>query len=173
MILSKYIYKKTTRFFLFAVAIACIVFPLDSFSQSKGKLKRIARKADNLYSFTEYNKALPLYLSLLKKKPEDVTYNFRVGVCYLFSNIESQKSISYFETARKNISSRRDSIAEIFYYSGNAYHIFNRFNEAIDVFKIAISCIDKNDSLDTKFIEDEIEECKNGEKLMQNPTPTA
>ncbi len=108
----------------------------------------------------------------MKKKPEDVTYNFRVGVCYLFSNIESQKSISYFETARKNISSRRDSIAEIFYYSGNAYHIFNRFNEAIDVFKIAISCIDKNDSLDTKFIEDEIEECKNGEKLMQNPTNT-
>lgn len=162
---SRYIFG-----FVFLLTFLCL--PSSIFSQSKGKLKRIARKADNLYSFTEYNKALPLYLSLLEKKPDNVIYNFRVGVCYLNSNMESQKSIGYLETAIKNISSPKDSIAEIFYYSGNAYHIFNRFTEAIKEFKIAISLLDKNDSLDTQFIDQEIEQCKNGEKLMNNPTNT-
>lgn len=155
---------------IFLLLVALLSLPFNSFSQSKGKLKRITRKADKLYSFTEYNKALPLYLSLLEKKPNDVTYNFRTGVCYLYSNIESQKSITYFENARKNISTVKDSIAEIFYYAGNAYHIFNRFDEALEELKIAVSLIDKNDSLDTGFIDQEIEQCERGKQLLKNPT---
>lgn len=150
--------------------MAFLFLPYSTYSQSKSKLNRIYRKADRLYSFTEYNKALPLYLTLLEKKPDDVIFNFRVGLCYLFSNVESQKSIRYLETARKNIKTHNDSIAEIYYYSGYAYHLFNRFEEAIPEFKTAISLIDKNDSLDTHFIDEEIEQCNYGKTLMQNQT---
>ena len=65
-------------------------------AQISEKEQILARKANLRYSFYDYNKALPLYLDLLKMDSTNFNYNYKVGVCYLKSNLETAKSVKYF-----------------------------------------------------------------------------
>lgn len=159
------IQAKSLQLFLTVIVLVCV--PITVSSQSKK-----IRKADNYFLFSDYNKALPLYLSLVEKKPTDVNYNYRLGVCYLYSNIETFKSIYYLEVAKANIKTPKDSIPELFYYIGNAYKMANRFNEAVqnyNTFQRLIKTNNRNAVL-SKLVSVELEQCVDGTILMQSPT---
>ena len=128
-----------------------------------------SRKADNYFLFSDYRKALPIYLELIEKNPTDVNYNYRAGVCYLYSNLETFKCISYFETARANIKNSKDSIPELFYYMGHAYQMANRFTDAIQCYNIFKKLI-KNNNVLSKSVDAELEQCIDGNELMAVPT---
>ncbi len=139
---------------------------------SASDINKKARKADNFFLFSDYRKALPLYIELIEKNPADINYNYRAGVCYLYSNVETFKCIGYFETARKNIKDSKDSIPELFYYLGHAYQMANRFTEAIQcytTFKNLIK-INTNNTILSKSVDTELEQCIDGNELMKSPT---
>jgi outer membrane protein OmpA-like peptidoglycan-associated protein len=159
--------SKTLRLIL---VFLCVLLLFNS-SQASGISKKM-RKADNYFLFSDYNKALPLYLSLIEKKSTDVNLNYRLGVCYLYSNQETFKCLNYFETARANIKNSKDSIPELFYYMGTAYRMANRFNDAIQSYNIFKTLL-KNKTSDKvlgKTIDLELEQCIDGNELMQTPT---
>lgn len=165
---NKFFQSKPALFFAAILFVTINSFNLAA--QNSEKQTRKARKADNLFVFSEYNKALPIYLRLVEKNPTSFTYNFRAGMCYLFSNMETFKCLDYFDAAKKNISKPGDSIPDLFYFSGHAYHLANRLDKAIESFNISKSLVDINDSIDISFIDTEIEQCRFGKKLMQTPT---
>ena len=61
--------------------------------------KEFKISADEAYKGGDYNLALALYLDELAKKPEDVDLRFKIGQCYLETDIKKSNAIEYFEYA--------------------------------------------------------------------------
>ncbi|MCK4919585.1 MAG: hypothetical protein KAS71_00980, partial [Bacteroidales bacterium] len=59
--------------------------------------------AESYFLFEEYNEALPLYLRINRKSPNNDDINYKIGVCFLNNPYEKEKSIVYLENAVKNI----------------------------------------------------------------------
>jgi outer membrane protein OmpA-like peptidoglycan-associated protein len=152
---------------IFIVAL-CTQFlkPFDVLSQtnpSSEKVTSLAKKANTKYAFKDYNVALPMYLELLKFDSTKFLYNYRAGVCYLKSNMETAKSVAYFETASKYKGINDGGTFEFHYYMGYAYHITNRFDEAIASFTLAKTFPNSVDSI----VDKEIKQCEIAKSLKQ------
>jgi outer membrane protein OmpA-like peptidoglycan-associated protein/tetratricopeptide (TPR) repeat protein len=130
------------------------------------RINFLNKKANNRYLFNDYNNALPIYLELLKYDSTKFLYNFRAGFCYLKSNKETAKSVKYFEAARKYKAINDGATFEFHYYMGYAYHITNRFDEAIESFTIAKTFPNTIDSIADK----EIKQCELAKSLKQKKT---
>jgi tetratricopeptide (TPR) repeat protein len=101
------------------------------------KDKRIFNNAIYFIYLEEYQKALPLFKKLLKKDPENSSFNFFSGLCYL--NLRAPKSTikPYFAKAiLQTAVDYNDNIEErgapvfAFYYQAQLYMLDNRFDEA-------------------------------------------
>ena len=60
--------------------------------------KITSRKANELYLADNYKEALDFYRYLLKSDEKNLEYNFRLGVCYLRTNISKSSAIPYLKT---------------------------------------------------------------------------
>ena len=96
------------------------------------KEKKLLSKARDLYADGDYNQAKKNYLQLLRMDSTDATYNFELGTNYFDSPYEKLKALPYFEKALRF--SAGDTVGELFFYLGKAYHLANRFDEAIRVY---------------------------------------
>ncbi len=165
--------KQFTSYFQIKYAIKFAMFLILALQTSFGlaQNKRIIRKANNSFIFSKFNKALPLYLHLLKNEPNNFLYNYRVGMCYLNSNVETNRSLGYLETARSNFRLAKDSTPDFYYFLGHAYQVRNQFDNALKFLTHSKNMLDgKKDSLNIYFINQEIEQCENGLKLISLPT---
>jgi hypothetical protein len=86
----------------------CILYnPLFAQRTSKAKTKTLTadeakavkKDAASMFNAEDYNNALPAYLALIKTKPQDAEYNYRIGYCYLMSNSVKSKAVPYLEFA--------------------------------------------------------------------------
>ncbi len=112
-----------------------------------------------------YNVALPGYIDLQKRKPKNTENNFRLGVCYLNTNVDKTKAISYLEYTYK----QKDAPRETIYYLAKAYHLANRFDEAIDLYEKCKEISGLGKLLPKEDIDREIEMCENGKDMVKNP----
>ena len=150
--------------------ITIIMICLQSFNLSAQSYNMI-RKANTHFFLSEFNQALPLYLTFLKTEPANFEYNYRAGMCYLNSNIETNKCIGYFESAQKNMKIPKDSTSDFYYYLGHSYQIVNQFDKAIKYLSLSKSMLNiKKDSLNIYILNSEIEQCQNGKKNISSPT---
>ena len=78
-----------------------------------------------------YEEAKVKYLQLVEINPASDVYNYETGLSYYFSTFERAKSIPYFENALKN--SKNDTIPELKYYLGRAYHINGQFEKSVSI----------------------------------------
>jgi outer membrane protein OmpA-like peptidoglycan-associated protein/tetratricopeptide (TPR) repeat protein len=133
--------------------------------------KRNARKADNYFVFSNYMDALPLYEELVKEEPNNVEYNYRLGLCYFNSNKDVLKCIPYFEAARKNFTDESMD-ADLYLWLGFAYHTTNQFEKAIECYTSLKDMILPNKEVAQHIaeLEEEIEKCKKGIVLRDKPS---
>lgn len=129
---------------------------------SEEDLKKGARK---LFDNEQYAEAYPLYSQLLSVYPKDPNYNYRFGICMLYTGENKEKPISYLEYASKQPDVEKD----VFFFLGKAYHINYRFDDAIQAynrFKNEASAFQQK-----KFqVENQINMCRNGKTLLKNIT---
>ena len=90
-----------------------------------------SKEAKDNFSLGNYKDALDQYLSLLKTDSTNIDYNFKVGVCYLYTNIDKTKAIYYLEKIITNPKVEKDALYEI----GRAYMFNYDFEKAITYFK--------------------------------------
>jgi len=120
--------------------------------------------ANEHFNDGNFNAALTEYLTLLKTTPEDPKINYRIGVCYLNTNIDKAKAISYLEKVLK----LPEPNPNTYYLLGRAYHFAYRFNNAIEMLE-EFKNLNKGDNANLLDVEKQIEYCYNAIEIMKFP----
>src|ERR1035437_8383526 len=98
-------FLKNSQYFIFFFLFFIVGF--SSFAQSQPKkapAKGDAKLADDNFKSGNFEGALDEYLILIKAEPANEKYNYRIGVCYLNTDIDKTKAITYFEKIRNSTS---------------------------------------------------------------------
>lgn len=126
--------------------------------------KTTFKSANKYFNEGDFKQALTAYLLLLEADGNDQKLNYRIGVCYLNTNIDKPQAIPYLE---KVINTAAPS-SNLYYLLGRAYHYAYRFNEAVEMFNSSKFLI----SNDLEFlieVEKQIEYCYNAIEMMKFP----
>ncbi|MEW6470250.1 MAG: carboxypeptidase-like regulatory domain-containing protein [Bacteroidota bacterium] len=117
--------------------------------------------AEYFFSEGNYLRAVPLYLQLIDKYPQEAFFKYRAGICYLNVGAEKEKSIPYLTAA----DSMNHQLENISFYVGRAYHINYKFDEAIAWFnKFMTETTDGDNKVAASRY---IEYCNNAKKLVE------
>lgn len=131
-----------------------------------------------LYFLNEnYEKAQSIYEELLTLNQNNANWNFKLGLCLLYSPTEYSRSVNFLERACANISvnCKDDSYKEdkaptvAFLYLGDAYHRNYRFDEAIETYKKFRLYIPEKDKVSHNMINRRIQVSQNAKELVSEP----
>jgi hypothetical protein len=161
------------------VLLLCLLVTLncsDLFSQSRAEFKNSFYDAESWILFEAYKDALPLYLQLLNKYPDNSNFKYRIGQCYLNTPGEKDRAVGYLEDAVKNINSNyregkfRESGApyDALYYLANAYRINNQLDNALETYDLFKRNMDRK-VYDTAVVDLQIQSCLNAKELIGKP----
>lgn len=157
--------KNLNTFFHTKTLFVAVFFLLSeiTFSQPKTGGKSVD-PADAKEHFSHYNffAAIPIYKQLLKVEPNNFDYNDKLGLCYLYTNINKALAIPYLETASK----QEKADKQVWYDLGLAYQYASRFDDAIksyNKFKVGLK------GPDLEKVDHQIETCENGKEYVKHP----
>lgn len=144
--------------------IVFILISIGSFSQS------LEREANTNFEDENYRVALKQYLKLISSDKKNPEFNYRIGVCYVNSNLDKTEAIPFLRIA--------DSLGYFMqdtkYYLGLAYFHNHEFDLAVKYFKDYKEEIRESINTDQiKEINRAIEVCYNAKKIMETPVNVA
>lgn len=147
--------------FLFLAIFYCS----DSYSQVKNE-DDLKKQAEKHFEDEDYNLAYKLFAQLVSLYPKDPDYNYKLGVCMLYTEPDKKKPYSYLQIATKNPA---DAPKDALFYLAKTYHINYRFDEAIKLYT-DYKKIGSASSIKKLQVDREIQACKNGKRLLSNLT---
>lgn len=147
--------------FLFLAIFYCS----DSYSQVKNE-NDLKKQAEKYFEEEDYNLAYKLFAQLVSLYPKDPDYNYKLGVCMLYTEPDKKKPYSYLQIATKNPA---DAPKDALFYLAKTYHINYRFDEAIKLYT-DYKKIGSASSIKKLQVDREIQACKNGKRLLSNLT---
>lgn len=122
-----------------------------------------AAAAKQFMDFGNYKDAMREYLKLLKDKPDNDEYNYKIGVCYLNTNIDKCYAISYLRQTVEKAKYMPEALFEL----GLAYHYCDSLDKAIDCFSRYKQ--QTNDDAEKVRAVRQIEMCNSARKFMEVP----
>ncbi len=141
-----------------AAFLICIATPV----LSQTSEEEVKKQAETYFEDEDYTKAYKLYAQLVSTHPTDPLYNYRLGVCMIYSEPDKKKSFSYLNKAYQN---RQDLPKDVTFFMGKAYHINYLFDEAIRFYNEFKK--ETPNSMQKKLqVEREIMACGNGKRLL-------
>ena len=152
---------------LYLLTFLCLFlfsFPVQILAQ-KAVVKADPAVANQKFIDNNFEGALEEYLQLLEKEPENEKYNYRIGVCYLNTNINRKKAIPYFEALVHNHPRYEP---DALYLLGRSYHFAYRFDDALKAYN-QFKKDGKGSSGNLKDVDREIQNCYNAKELMKFP----
>jgi len=150
---------------LLFLLVLIVISVSNSFSQVKSpKGKWEPEDAEEHFKNENYVMALPMYKELVKRESDDMEYNYRLGFCYMHTNIDKTAGIPFLEKAVKNPKCPPDS----WYWLGKAYHLGNKFPDAIKAYTKYKELMVKN-KVESDKADHCIEQCGNAQALMKHP----
>lgn len=161
----------------FVCLIVAMIFAFSITAQDTKSLQDTFLEAEYFFMYEDYSDALPYYLQLYEKMPDNANLAFRIGVCYL--NIAGKKnfSVSYLESAAQKISAKHKdgTISQVtapydaLYELGVAYRINFQFDKAKEAFTKYKETLLQDDIENINFINHEILVCDNAKTLIAKP----
>lgn len=134
-------------------------------------------EAEYFFMNEYYLDALPFYLDIYKKMPDNANIAYRIGSCYL--NITGKKNLApeYLEAASRNLSANHkegyvtisSAPYDALYELGCAYLINYRFDKAEDAFTKFAGTLLEDDTENRAIVEQQIRSCKMAEELISKP----
>lgn len=133
-------------------------------------------EAESYFLYEEYRDALPLYLELKKRNPQNYNLDYKIGRCYLFIPYQKEKAITYLKKASESTSEsyrgkslkETDAPIDVYFYLGRAYHIQNQLDDAIIAYQNFLAIMDEA-AYDKTFVNLQIESCKFAAEALKNP----
>jgi hypothetical protein len=164
-----------TKKLLFPLLL-CIITNYNLHSQGEPDYREIFLEAESYFLFEEYNEALPLYLRINNKFPENNNINYKIGVCYLNDPYEKEKSVTFLERAvtdinpdyKENNYRETSSPLEAMFYLGTAYRINDQIDKAIATYKQFKEQADPK-IYDYRLVDEQINACNNAIELKSRP----
>ncbi|MBK8882817.1 MAG: PD40 domain-containing protein [Bacteroidales bacterium] len=161
----------------FVSLFVALVFNLSLFAQEDNTNQAVFIEAEYFLLNEDYSDALNGYLQLYEKLPDNANLAYCIGVCYL--NIQGKKnlSVSYLETASKNMSAKHkdgtlnqlSAPYDALYYLATAYRINYKFDKAKEAFLKYSGTLLPDDHENQDFIKHEIEVCDMAKNLIAKP----
>jgi outer membrane protein OmpA-like peptidoglycan-associated protein/tetratricopeptide (TPR) repeat protein len=94
--------------------------------------RRKFKEAENLFTYADFEAALPLYLEMLSQTPDSWKLNYRVGICYYYSTTARPRSVTFLDKALTH--SLKDTFPDVLYHAGLAHLSVNDFDKAYSCF---------------------------------------
>ncbi len=160
-----------------ASLFALIAIPVSLWTQSPGNLQETFLDAEYFFLHGHYADALPYYLALYEYNPDNYNLAFRIGACYLNTAGKKNLSISYLETAVKNMSAihregtlnQKAAPYDALFDLGRAYRINYMFDKARETYQRYLETLLPEDKENISFIQNEIRICESAKGIMANP----
>ncbi len=131
-------------------------------AQSKSAKYVDPREAKEHFKYNNFLAAIPVYKQLLKQEPNDPDYNHKIGICYLYTNINKALAIPYLEKASKNEKVEHRVWNDL----GLAYQYGSRFDDAIKAYtKYKEGLAPK----EIEIVDHQIETCENAKEYIKHP----
>jgi hypothetical protein len=143
-----------------------LVFFCPVYSQNPSSNEDLKKQADKLFKDDAFSGAYKLYSQLVSNFPKDPVYNYRLGVCMIYSEPDKKKCLPYLKYAAANPDKE---FKDVKYYLGKACHINYLFDEAIknyNDYKLTAS----SSQLKKFQVDREIMACANGKHLLSSLT---
>ncbi len=166
---------KAFRFFFHLFVLQLVFFSLQTYQViaqrpktrpiTAGESKSFKKDAATLFNAGKYDEALKGYQELIAADPTDAELNYRLGSCYLFTNVNKAKAVEYFEISGKAKNSRKETS----YYLGLAYMYAERWDDAIHSFENYKTSTRSRLINGFLAVERQIEMCNHAKKLVVNP----
>ncbi len=155
--------------------LSCL-FLVPAFSQ-EDSFKEAFLDGDYFMMYEEYADALPYYLQLYEQQPDNANICYRIGVCYINLPGQKEKAIPFLEKAIRNTSpdyrqrNHRETRApmDAYYYLGTAYRIQNELGKAKQTFERYLGLIEKGDTINRNFVQQQIDACNRATDFMKHP----
>lgn len=133
------------------------------------EVKITPRKANDLYQKANYYEALEYYKYLLKADENNIEYNFRIGVCYLNTNIDKSLAIPYFKAVIDlDALDQKTDYAIARYLLGRAQHYGYKFHQAIESLETFLE-LEGITEEDKEYAKQKIQFCYNAIEFMKFP----
>lgn len=146
------------------MSLYLILYPLSVLNaqvQSEGDLKK---QAEKYFEEEEYGQAYKLYSQLVSLYPKDPEYNYRLGVCMLYTEPDKKKPYSYLQIATAN---PKEAPKEAKFYLAKTYHVNYKFDDAIKLYN-EYKQIGSSANVKKLQVDREIEACRHGKRLLSN-----
>lgn len=134
------------------------------FAQTADVAESDVKLADEKFKAANFEEALTIYLDLLTEDPRNMTYNYRIGVCYLNTNINKGKAIPYLELVTRQPNYEPDAM----YLLGRAYQFAYRFDDALTAYN-KFKTAGKGRPENLADVDREIQNCYSAQELMKFP----
>ena len=165
--------KRIFACFISSAILCCSLHAQDDIVQ----LQEHFLEAEYFFLNEDYQDALPCYLQLYEKIPDNGNIAYRIGACYL--NITGRKNlaIDYLEKASKNLSAKikEGSITEYsapydaLYELGKAYLINYQLDNAKEAFMRYSETLLPDDRENIDFINQQIKSCDIAKDYISKP----
>ncbi len=131
-----------------------------AFSQS---ITQLQKKANDLFDKQDYSSALVDFRQLLAQNPISMEFNYKYGICLFYSD-NRKNAKRYFDFVMR----QNTCPSETYYYVAKLYHYDYKFATAIDYYQKYLD--NTPEKIRSKNVVNDIQQCKNGKLLLQNPT---
>jgi tetratricopeptide (TPR) repeat protein len=160
-----------------AISVTIYLIAVAGFAQTLARNDELKFDGDYYLMRKEFDKALKLYLDVLKTEPANADIKHRIGICYLYSENEKAKAIPYLEEAGEKVSLRyktnsfkeTNAPIETLFLLGSAYRVNNEFDKAIAAYTRYKDYLDKNDKYNREVTDLYIRNCKLARELQRYP----
>ena len=127
-----------TKGYLSVLVFLFFSFQQEVFSQrakthvlTADEAKIVRKDAATMFSSEDYRGALDAYRDLYKSAPNNVDFNFKLGLCYIETNVNKREAVKYLKFACES----KEAKKEWLYYLGIAYMYNEQWDEAIETFR--------------------------------------
>lgn len=165
--------ESSTKFIAFFLLFFSTIFissaqdTLNTGGKLKSKVKpykpNVSQAKQNFFN-ENFKGALEDYLIMLATDPNNVEYNFYVGLCYLQTNIDKRKAVQYLEFVVQQPKHPREAS----YHLGRAYMYADRLDDAIRAFDKAKE-LEGDTEINGPKPSRWIEMCINAKEFRKNP----
>jgi len=120
--------------FIFALTVALLVAAAPASIAQTGNPKTMTTRADALFAQREYEQAAGYYTKLYQQFPDNVVYQFRCGVCAIYTG-DPQLALKNIKGAYE----KDPTIPDINFFLGRAYLLNGLYDDALMQFNLQLA----------------------------------